>query len=103
MNYEFLKYYFKKELYVENPPLNMKNFIEEELDIKLLKNDLTYSLKKGFIGGCISRIENKVIIFGDLDRIDKNSKISNFIKNRGLEIIDFKGLDVVDYGGIVVI
>ena len=78
-------------------------FIEEELDIKLLKNDLTYSLKKGFIGGCIARIENKVIIFGDLDKIDKNSKISNFIKNRGFEIIDFKGLDVIDYGGIVVI
>ena len=28
MNDEFLKYYFKNELYLENPPLNMKQFID---------------------------------------------------------------------------
>lgn len=78
-------------------------FIEDELDIKLLKNDGEYSSKKGFIGGCISRIENKVIIFGDIDRIDKNGIISDFIKKRELEIVDFKGQDIIDYGGIVVV
>lgn len=72
-------------------------------DIKLLKNDEGYSDMKGFIGGAISRIDNKVIIFGDLNKIDKNNQIYEFIKNRELEIIDFKGLDVIDYGGTLTI
>lgn len=75
-------------------------FINEELDIKLL-NGKQYSNKKGFIGGCISRIRNHIIIFGDLDKIDANRKIREFIQQKGLEIIEFKGLDVVDYGGVV--
>ena len=75
-------------------------FINEELDIKLL-NGKQYSNKKGFIGGCISKIGNHIIIFGDLDKIDANRKIREFIQQKGLEIIEFKGLDVVDYGGVV--
>ena len=78
-------------------------FIEEDLDIKLLKNNGEYSSKKGFIGGCIARIENNVIVFGDLLKIDKENKIRNFIQRKGLEIIEFKNLDVIDYGGFVVI
>ena len=77
--------------------------IEEKLDIKLLKNDNTYSKMNGFIGGCIARVEDKIIIFGDLSKIDKDAKIKRFIQSRELQIIDFKGLDVIDYGGILLI
>ena len=77
-------------------------YIEEELDIKLLcKNK--YSKKHGFIGGCIARIDNKIIVFGDLNKIDNDGKIREFIQRRKLQIVDFKGLDVIDYGGVVVI
>ena len=55
----------------------------------------------GFIGGCISKIDNKIVIFGDLTKIDYQNKIRNFIQERNLEIIEFKGLDVIDYGGII--
>ena len=75
-------------------------FINKELDIKLL-NGKQYSNKKGFIGGCISKIGNSIIIFGDLDKIVTNRRIREFIQQRGLEIIEFKGLDVVDYGGVL--
>ena len=75
-------------------------FVEEDLDIKLLSKD-GYSKKKGFIGGCISRIENKVFVSGDLNKIDNNKIIRKFIENRNLEIIEFLNEDVIDYGGII--
>lgn len=75
-------------------------YLEYEPDIKLL-NSNEYSEKKGFIGGAISRIDDQIIIFGDLDIIDSNQQIRKFIEKRGLKIIEFKGLDVIDYGGIV--
>ena len=77
--------------------------LEENLDIKLLKNDGKYSKMNGFIGGCMSRIENKIIIFGDISKKDKEKKIRNFIQSRNLELVSFKGLDVIDYGGVLVI
>ena len=64
-------------------------------------NGNIYSDKTGFIGGCISKIDNKIVIFGDLTKIDFQNKIRNFIQERNLEIIEFKGLDVIDYGGII--
>ena len=75
-------------------------YLEYEPDIKLLKSD-KYSDKKGFIGGAISRIDDQIIVFGDLYQIDSNDKIKKFIENKGLKVIEFKGLDVIDYGGIV--
>ena len=74
-------------------------YLEYEPDIKLLTQN-GYSNRKGFIGGAISRIEDKIIIFGDLNKIDKDEKIREFISNSGLEMVEFKELDVVDYGGI---
>lgn len=75
-------------------------YLEYEPDIKLLlKNE--YSNRKGFIGGCISRIGNSIIVFGDLNKIDKDNKIRDFILNKHLQIIDFRNLDVIDYGGII--
>ena len=74
--------------------------LEYEPNVKLLKSS-KYSNYNGFIGGAISRIGNKVIIFGDLNKIDINEKIRKFLFQKGIEVIDFKGLDVIDYGGIV--
>lgn len=76
-------------------------YIDEKLDIKLLDKKGNYSKMSGFIGGAIARIENNVIVFGDLNKIDKENKIRNFITSRNLNIIDFKGFDVIDYGGII--
>ena len=75
-------------------------YLEYEPDIKLL-NSGKYSNRKGFIGGAISRIGDKIIVFGDLNKIDINQKIKEFINQKGIQIIDFQGLDVIDYGGIV--
>ena len=75
-------------------------FLDYELDIKLLTEN-GFSSKKGFIGGAISRIDDFVFVSGDLNKIDKENKIRNFIEERQLKIIDFKELDIIDYGGIV--
>ena len=56
----------------------------------------------GFVGGAISILdENNVVIFGDLNKINKNEKIKKFILLKKKNIIDFKNLDVVDYGGMI--
>ena len=75
-------------------------YLEHEPEIKLL-NDSKYSNRNGFIGGAISRIDDNIIVFGDLSEIDEDSKIREFIEQRNLKIIDFEGLDVIDYGGVV--
>lgn len=75
-------------------------FLDHEPDIKLL-SESGYSNKKGFIGGAISKIDDKIIVFGDLSKIDSKNKIRNFILSKNLEILEFKGQDVVDYGGII--
>lgn len=75
-------------------------FIDYKLNIKLL-NEKGYSPMKGFIGGAISRIGNKVFISGDIEKIDKNKNIKKFIQKKGLEVISFDNLEVIDYGGII--
>jgi len=75
-------------------------YLEYEPDIKLLL-DGKYSTKKGFIGGAISRIGNRIIITEELNKIDKEEKIRKFITMRNIDIIEFKNLDVIDYGGIL--
>ena len=70
-------------------------------DIKLKDEYGNYSNMNGFIGGAIGRVDNNIIVFGDLNKIDRENKIRYFIKIRNLKLIDFKDLDVIDYGGIV--
>lgn len=83
-----------------------------EPDIKLLKRTnklfaqeskmcFEYSDMSGFIGGAIARIENTVIVFGDIKKLVNADKIKKYINSKGLELKDFPGLDVIDYGGIV--
>lgn len=70
-------------------------------DIKLKDEYGNYSNMVGFIGGAIARVDNNIVIFGDLNKIDKDNKIREYITRRNLKIIDFKDLDVIDYGGLV--
>ena len=72
----------------------------KEPDIKLLTQN-GISNKKGFIGGAITRIEDNIIVTGDLRKIDIEGKIREFIERKNLKIIDFNDLDVIDYGGIL--
>ena len=74
--------------------------IEDNIDIKLLSKE-KYSNKRGFIGGCISKLGDAIIVFGDLDKIDINGKIRAFILSKKVNMIEFKGLDVIDYGGLI--
>lgn len=37
----------------------------------------------------LARIEDSIFVFGDLDKIDCNGCIREFIRNRGLDVIDF--------------
>lgn len=75
-----------------------------ERKIKLLDaSGKKYSNMHGFIGGTVGRLDNKVIIFGDLNYIDSNNLIRNFLKAKNLEIVEFKNLEVIDYGGIILI
>lgn len=76
-------------------------YLEYEPNIKLLTKNNEYSEKKGFIGGAISRVGKYIVVFGDLNKIDINMQIRNFIEKRKIEIIEFAGLDVIDYGGLI--
>ena len=78
-------------------------YLEKIPNINLLDKNNNFSSMAGFIGGAIGKIENKIIVFGDLSKIDESGKIRDFIKQNHLELIDFKNLDVIDYGGIVTI
>ena len=74
--------------------------VENNLDIKLLNGE-NYSSKKGFIGGCITRLDDSIIVFGDLKKIDIDGRIRDFITSKKIKIIEFKGLDIIDYGGLI--
>ena len=74
--------------------------VENNLDIKLLNGE-NYSSKKGFIGGCITRLGDSIIVFGDLNKIDIDGRIRDFLTSKKIKIIEFKDLDIIDYGGLI--
>ncbi len=76
-------------------------FLDYVPDIKLYNENGTYSQMNGFMGGAISRIGENIIVFGDLNKIDYEGQIRDFITKKNLKIIEFIGADVVDYGGVV--
>ena len=76
-------------------------FLDYMPDIKLLNENGNYSEMNGFIGGAIARIDDNIVVFGDLNKVDNKSYIRKFIEKKNLNIIDFSGLDVIDYGGII--
>lgn len=87
-------------LYVSEPDIKLlkrtNNTFKEEY-----KMNFEYSSMAGFIGGAIVKLDNKVILFGDIDRLLSGSKIKRFVESKGFEFKDFKGMDVIDYGGIL--
>lgn len=70
-------------------------------DIKLLDEYGNYSNMNGFIGGAMGKVDNNIIVFGDLCKIDRENKIREFIESRNLKLIEFEDLDVIDYGGLI--
>lgn len=73
----------------------------EDLDIKLYKEDNSYSSMSGFIGGCSCIMGDTVVFFGDIDRFKCKDKLVNYIKSKGFNIKDFKNMDVIDYGSCI--
>ena len=71
--------------------------------IRLIKNDGTYSSMHGFIGGCFGKIENRIILFGDINKFYEADKISEFIKNQGYELVYFENEEIIDYGGFIIV
>ena len=76
-------------------------FLDYMPDIKLLNENGKYSEMNGFIGGAIARIDDNIVVFGDLNKVDNKGYIRKIIEKKNLNIIDFSGLDVIDYGGII--
>lgn len=70
----------------------------DEPNIRLLKNDGTLSDMKGFIGGATFLMDNKFILFGDVNNLHNKDIILSHIEKYGLILIDFKGLEILDYG-----
>lgn len=75
----------------------------KENNIYLLDRNGKYTEKKGFIGGASFTFENKVVIFGDINKLESKKEIIKHLKKYKLELVDFKGLDVIDYGGAIII
>ena len=57
----------------------------------------------GFIGGASAVINNKFILFGDVDYLQDKNKLLEFLDKYELELVDFKNLPIYDYGGVVLI
>ena len=81
---------------------NIDNLYIKENNIRLLKKDGSISYMRGFIGGASLSFDNKFILFGDIDKLESGELIKEYLKDRNIEIIDFKGLDVYDYGGGII-
>lgn len=74
----------------------------DEENIRLLRNGVISSMH-GFIGGCMARIDNKCILFGDASKLICGKKIKDFVEQNNYQFIDFRGEEVIDYGGIVLV
>ena len=74
---------------------------KDKCNIKLIKNNGQYSKMQGFIGGCMSYSDRKLIIFGDSKNIYNFNIIKQKLDELNVEIVDFKGMDLIDYGKII--
>jgi len=74
----------------------------DEENIRLLRDGVISNMH-GFIGGCMVRIDNKCILFGDASKLICGRKIRDFVERNNYQFIDFRGEEVIDYGGIVLI
>lgn len=71
--------------------------------IKLLDKNGLETKMNGFIGGASAVINNKFILFGDVDYLQDKNKLLEFLDKYELELVDFKNLPIYDYGGVVLI
>lgn len=71
-------------------------------NIKLLNGE-KFSNLSGFIGGCTALLEDNFVVFGDLELIDKENKLREFINSKNINIIDFEKMQVVDYGSLIAV
>ena len=81
---------------------SIDNLYIQENNIRLLKKDRSLSYMRGFIGGASLSFDNKFVLFGDIDKLESKDIIKDFLKEKNIELIDFKGLDVYDYGGGII-
>lgn len=87
-----------------------KALLKENIDVLLIKtksikllNGENYSKMNGFIGGATCIINNKFIIFGDINNLEEYNKnlVIKFIEKYGMELIDFPGKEIIDYGSVI--
>ena len=90
----------KKET-INNLSVDIIYIDKDKCDIKLIKNNGKYSTMKGFIGGALSFINNKLIIFGDSKYIYNFDVIKNILDKNKIEIIEFKNIKLIDYGKMI--
>lgn len=81
---------------------SIDNLYIQENNIRLLKKDSSLSYMRGFIGGASLSFDNKFVLFGDIDKLESSKQIKNYLKERDIELVNFKGLDVYDYGSGVI-
>ena len=81
---------------------SIDNLYIQENNIRLLKKDSSLSYMRGFIGGASLSFDNKFVLFGDIDKLESKDIIKDYLKEKNIELIDFKGLDVYDYGGGII-
>lgn len=87
-------------LYVSEPDILLKNRVNPLIDDED-KMNFKNSDMNGFIGGAMAKIDNTVILFGDILKLTNGMKIKKFIESKGYVLKDFPGLEVIDLGGLV--
>lgn len=90
---------------ITSDPGLAKTLINEGLEILLIRQGdiLLQGFDFGFIGGTAVVADKEVIFNGDLLKHPDAAAISDFIKERGFDIVSFNGLPLVDVGSFVII
>lgn len=86
-----------------------KTLISKNIDVLLLNDEVIRLNKKnglkskmnGFIGGATAVIDDRFILFGDIERMHAKNELLEHLRKYKLKLHCFTGLDIVDYGGIV--
>ncbi len=90
-----------KKVYKELIKIGIEALLLDNTPEINLLNGKEYSKMNGFIGGTIVRVDNKIIVFGDMKYTNNEYEIMKFVNSKGLELVDFKNCELIDYGSIV--
>lgn len=79
------------------------NACRDQLDVLLISpgHIKLKNFDYGFIGGASGRIEDTIVFNGNLEKHPDYMKITDFITNRGLNILYFKEYQLEDIGSII--